>query len=178
MSFHGGDLYLALGDGAGTNGRSAQDYTSLLGGIIRIVPRTTGPGYDVPLDNPFVADPASRAELWAKGLRSPWGFWRDPATGDLWTADVGDHTVEEIDRVGPNDKGVNFGWYFFEGDRVNHSGGPADVVPPASRTATTRSDRRQSVGVSTGARPSPRSQALTCSRTSPAPRSRWARTTR
>ncbi len=48
MSFDGRLLYLALGDGGGTNGRSAQDYSSLLGSLIRIIPRTDGPGYDVP----------------------------------------------------------------------------------------------------------------------------------
>ncbi len=130
MSFDGSILYLALGDGGGTNGRDAQNYESLLGSIIRVVPRTTGPGYDFPDDNPYLNDPSKRPELWAKGLREPWGFWRDPATGDLWMADVGNHTMEEIDRMTPDQKGLNFGWAFIEGTQVNHPGAPADVTPP------------------------------------------------
>jgi glucose/arabinose dehydrogenase len=130
MSFDGSILYLALGDGGGTNGRDAQNYESLLGSIIRIVPRTNGPGYDYPNDNPYLNDPSKRAELWAKGLREPWGFWRDPLTGDLWTADVGNHTMEEIDRMTPEQKGLNFGWAFLEGTQVDHPGAPADVTPP------------------------------------------------
>jgi glucose/arabinose dehydrogenase len=130
MSFDGSILYLGLGDGGGTNGRDAQNYGSLLGSIIRIVPRTTGPGYDFPDDNPYLNDPSKRPELWAKGLREPWGFWRDPITGDLWMADVGNHTMEEVDRMTPDQKGLNFGWSFIEGTQVNHPGAPADVTPP------------------------------------------------
>jgi hypothetical protein len=59
MSFdETGVLYLALGDGGGSNGRDAQDYTKLLGGIIRITPSTTGPGRQ-PL--PHRSRPASGA---------------------------------------------------------------------------------------------------------------------
>jgi glucose/arabinose dehydrogenase len=131
MSFdETGVLYLALGDGGGSNGRDAQDYTKLLGGIIRITPSTTGPGYVVPADNPFLADPARRPELWAKGLRNPWGFWRDPASGDLWLGDVGESTVEELDRIPAGVAGVNLGWYHLEGNEVNEPGAPADALAP------------------------------------------------
>ena len=130
MSFDGPILYVALGDGGGTNGRDAQNYESLLGSIIRIVPRTTEPSYDYPDDNPYLNDPSKRPELWAKGLREPWGFWRDPITGIIWMADVGNHVMEEIDRMMPDQKGLNFGWYFIEGTQVNHEGAPPDVVPP------------------------------------------------
>jgi glucose/arabinose dehydrogenase len=130
LSFDRGILYLALGDGGGTNGRDAQDYTSLLGSIIRIVPRPSGPGYDFPTDNPFVGDPTKRPELWAKGLRNPWGFYRDPVTGHLWTADVGNDSMEEIDRLPAGVGGLNLGWYFIEGTQVNHEGAPPDAMPP------------------------------------------------
>jgi glucose/arabinose dehydrogenase len=126
----GGVLYLALGDGGGSRGRDAQDYTKPLGGIVRIVPNTTGPGYTVPADNPFVGDPDKMPELWAKGLRNPWGFWRDPATGDLWVSDVGEDTVEELNRISAATAGANFGWYFIEGDNVRYQGAPADAVHP------------------------------------------------
>jgi glucose/arabinose dehydrogenase len=130
LSFDGGMVYLALGDGGGSNGRDAQDYSSLLGSIIRIVPRTTGPGYDFPSDNPFVGDPTKRPELWAKGLRNPWGFYRDAVTGDLWTADVGNNSMEEIDRLPAGVGGLNLGWYFVEGTQVNHEGAPPDAHAP------------------------------------------------
>lgn len=125
-----GILYLALGDGGGSNGRDAQDYTKILGGIIRITPRTTGPGYDVPPDNPYVGQPDKRPEIWAKGLRNPWGFCRDAATGDLWMGDVGNNTMEEVDYIPNGQGGLNFGWYFVEGTQVNHEGAPADAVAP------------------------------------------------
>ncbi len=131
MSFDdAGVLYLAVGDGGGSNGRDAQDYTKLLGGIIRIIPSTAGPGYIVPTDNPFLTDPGRRPELWAKGLRNPWGFWRDPASGDLWLGDVGENTVEELDRIPAGTAGVNLGWYFMEGNEVREQGAPADAFPP------------------------------------------------
>jgi glucose/arabinose dehydrogenase len=125
-----GTLYLALGDGGGSNGRDAQDYTKLLGGIVRIVPKTNGPGYKIPRGNPYAGDDSTAPEIWAKGLREPWGFWRDPVTGDLWTADVGDQSMEEIDRLPAGAGGLNFGWYFVEGTQVNHEGAPEDAVGP------------------------------------------------
>jgi glucose/arabinose dehydrogenase len=130
MSFDGPTLYLALGDGGASKGRSAQDFTTLLGSIIRIVPHTDGPGYEVPSDNPFVGDPSKRPELWAKGLREPWGFWRDPDTGTLWISDVGDHTMEEIDRMTADQKGLNFGWYYLEGTEPYTDEAPPDGLTP------------------------------------------------
>ena len=69
-------------------------------------------------------------ELWAKGLRNPWGFWRDPVTGDLWISDVGEDDVEELNRIPATVAGANFGWYFVEGDHVRYQGVPADAVNP------------------------------------------------
>jgi glucose/arabinose dehydrogenase len=125
-----GTLYLALGDGGGSNGRDAQDYKKLLGGIVRIVPKTNGPGYKIPRDNPYAGDDSTAPEIWAKGLREPWGFWRDPVTGDMWTADVGDQSMEEIDRLPAGAGDLNFGWYFVEGTQVNEEGAPEDALPP------------------------------------------------
>jgi glucose/arabinose dehydrogenase len=125
-----GTLYLALGDGGGSNGRDAQDYTKLLGGIVRIIPKTNGPGYKIPRDNPYAGDDSTAPEIWAKGLREPWGFWRDPVTGNFWTADVGDSSMEEIDRLPAGAGDLNFGWYFVEGTQVNHDGAPEDAVAP------------------------------------------------
>ena len=119
-----GIMMLALGDGGGSRGRDAQDYTKLLGGIIRIIPRTTGPGYDIPGDNPFIGQANIAPELFAKGLRNPWGFCRDEATGDLWITDVGEDTIEEVNHMPAGTAGMNFGWCFLEGSNVRNDGAP------------------------------------------------------
>lgn len=121
-----GTLFVALGDGGGSNGADAQDDTKLHGSVIRIVPNTDSDGYTVPPDNPFVGQEGKAPELWATGLRNPWGFCRDAATGDLWLGDVGNNTMEEIDHLPAGTSGVNFGWPAVEGTQVNHP----DAVPP------------------------------------------------
>lgn len=126
-----GTLLLSLGDGGGSNGRDAQDYTKLLGGIVRIRPKVGAPGYDVPPDNPYVGNTEGRLpEIWAKGIRNPWGFSIDAPTGDLWFGDVGNESQEEVNRVAATTPGLNFGWYFIEGTQVNHDGAPPDAVGP------------------------------------------------
>ena len=112
-----GVMMLALGDGGGSRGRDAQDYSKLLGGIIRIIPRTGGPGYDIPGDNPFIGQEGIAPELWAKGLRNPWGFCRDAATGDMWITDVGEDTIEEVNHMPAGTAGMNFGWWQMEGSQ-------------------------------------------------------------
>jgi glucose/arabinose dehydrogenase len=125
-----GTLYVTFGDGGASNGRDAQDMATMLGGIVRIVPRGSSPGYDVPPDNPFVGVAGAPPELWSKGLRNPWGFCRDEATGALWLGDVGNNTMEEINRLDAGHGGANFGWPHWEGTEAMRSGGPADAVPP------------------------------------------------
>jgi len=121
-----GNLLVSLGDGGGSNGRDAQDMSKLLGSIIRITPNRDAPGYTVPPDNPFVGQPGVAPEIWAKGLRNPWRFSLDEATGDLWVSDVGNSELEEINVVPAGQKGLNFGWYYQEGTRRQSS----DPVPP------------------------------------------------
>ena len=53
-----------------------------------------------------------RPEIWAYGLRTPWRMNFDPSTGELWVADVGQNTFEEVNRV---NKGYNLGWNRMEG---------------------------------------------------------------
>ncbi len=125
-----GNLFAAIGDGGGSNGRDAQDMTKILGSIIRITPRRDGPGYDVPADNPFVGQPDVRPEIWHKGLRNPWRFSIDHPTGDMWLGDVGNSQIEEINHVPAGQKGLNFGWYYFEGTKQHHSDAPAGMTPP------------------------------------------------
>ena len=55
--------------------------------------------YAVPADNPFVDEQGMREEIWAFGLRNPWRFSFDRVTGDLFIADVGYASREEIDLL-------------------------------------------------------------------------------
>ena len=118
-----GSLLINLGDGGASDGRDAQDYTKVLGGQIRIVPDADGDGYDIPADNPYVGNTNGwPPEIWSKGLRNPWGISIDEPTGDLWFADVGNSTMEEVNCVPAMQAGSNFGWYFMEGTTVKYDG--------------------------------------------------------
>ena len=93
-----GMLYVALGDGgsAGDPQGRGQRLDTLLGKLIRL--DVSAPGvYRVPPDNPFVGESIARDEIWAYGLRNPWRFSFDRANGDLYIADVGQNSFEEID---------------------------------------------------------------------------------
>ncbi len=114
-----GMLYIGLGDGGsgGDPGGRGQSLTDLLGDILR-VDVASGTGYTVPADNPFVGRTDARPEVWSYGLRNPWRFTFDPATGDLYVADVGQNAWEEVDVVTAADgagRGANFGWNVTEG---------------------------------------------------------------
>lgn len=121
-----GNLWISFGDGGGNQGRTSQDYMSLLGGILRITPKLDGPGYDIPVDNPFVGDNTKRPELWAKGLRQPHRFSIDRASNKVYIGDVGENTNEELNIVNASPGGYNFGWYFMEGFDVRWTAGKPD----------------------------------------------------
>lgn len=125
-----GNLYIGFGDGGGSNGTDARDLTNLLGTVIRVTPRTDGPGYDIPADNPFVGQEGVLPEIYAFGLRNPWRLTYDVPTGDIWLGDVGNDEIEEIDRIPAGEKGLDFGWYHLEGTRQHRGDPPADAVPP------------------------------------------------
>jgi hypothetical protein len=118
-----GHLYMSLGDGGGTGDllENGQDTEELLGKILRIDPHPgQAPAYSIPAGNPF-AGTAGRAEIWAYGLRNPWRFSFDRATGDMAIADVGQDAREEIDVATSPAAGVvggagaNYGWNCREG---------------------------------------------------------------
>jgi glucose/arabinose dehydrogenase len=91
--------------------------TDLLGSILRVDVRT-GTGYTIPPDNPFLGRADASPEIWSFGLRNPWRFTFDPATGDLYIADVGQNAWEEVDVVPASagaGRGANFGWNVTEG---------------------------------------------------------------
>ncbi len=115
-----GYLYVGVGDGGGQGDPygNGQSRLSFLGKILRLDVEGAGKspgvsGYRIPTDNPFVALSSARGELWAYGLRNPWRFSFDPATGRLWAGDVGQAQWEEVDVI---KKGGNYGWNVREGD--------------------------------------------------------------
>lgn len=123
------NLFISMGDGGGSRGADAQDMTKLLGGLLRITPNRGGPGYTVPDDNPFVGAAGIAPEIWAKGMRNPWRFSIDHATGDMWIGDVGESSWEAIYKVPAGQKGFNLGWPTYEGSHEAHFN--EDVPPPA-----------------------------------------------
>lgn len=114
-----GYLYVALGDGGIGFARNAQQLDNVLGSIIRIDPTPTGRApYRVPDDNPFVGREGARPEIWVYGVRNPWRFSFDRETRDLWIADVGAESREEIDvQPAGSPGGENYGWPAVEGTK-------------------------------------------------------------
>ena len=117
-----GYLYIGMGDGGsgGDPGNRAQSVNQLLGKILRIDVNGSTPtrNYRIPRGNPYVGRPG-RDEIWQRGVRNPWRFSFDKATGALWIGDVGQARYEEVDRAprtssGPG-RGVNWGWRVMEG---------------------------------------------------------------
>jgi glucose/arabinose dehydrogenase len=100
-----GRLYIGIGDG-GSEGD----------------PSLYGQNLHVPYAKIWrlkVAVRGATPRLYAYGLRNPWRFSFDPATGDLWIGDVGQDKWEEIDFLGAGTTpGANFGWSYYEGDHV------------------------------------------------------------
>jgi len=127
-------LYIAFGDG-GSGGDplgNGQSLGTLFGKILRVDPRPAGGRpYGVPSDNPFVDRDGARPEVWDYGLRNPWRFSFDAATGDLWIGDVGQNAYEEIDHEPAGEGGRNYGWNRREGLHAYNGGDkPADAVDP------------------------------------------------
>jgi cysteine-rich repeat protein len=114
-----GHLYAGPGDGGGGGdpGGNGQNLGTLLGSLLRLdVDVDEAPFYAVPPTNPFAAPGGARDEIWAYGLRNPWRFSFDRATGDLWVADVGQNEVEEVDvQPAASPGGENYGWNVREG---------------------------------------------------------------
>ena len=111
-------IYIGTGDGgsAGDPSDNAQNISTLLGKILRI-DVDYGLPYTIPLDNPFVDNPQALDEVWAIGVRNPWRFSFDRQTGDMFIADVGQSTWEEV-NFQPLSSVVdeNYGWRLMEGN--------------------------------------------------------------
>ena len=125
-----GYLYIGMGDGGGAGDRhgavgNGQDPQALLGKLLRIAV-TNQEQYAVPPTNPF------GDEVWALGLRNPWRFSFDRATGDLYVADVGQNTYEEVNfQPAASTGGENYGWRIMEG---LHCYAPQENCPRAGLT--------------------------------------------
>ncbi len=130
-----GFLYISTGDGGrgcdsdqGTNG-DGQRPDTLAGKMLRIDVRGIDPGgtppddcgvgpgsYTIPASNPFSGQEPACDEVWALGLRNPFRFSFDRATGDLYIGDVGQAKWEEINLLAASTPApVNFGWVCREG---------------------------------------------------------------
>ena len=107
-----GLLYIGSGDG-GSGGDplgNGQSLTTLLGKLLRIDVLGGVNPYAIPAGNPF------GNEILGYGLRNPWRFSFDRVTGDLYLADVGQNTVEEINfQTAGGGAGTNYGWNVMEG---------------------------------------------------------------
>jgi hypothetical protein len=114
-----GLLYMSFADG-GSGGDPldlAQNLNSPFGKLLRIDPlgsNSANGKYGIPATNPFANDgnQATLGEIYAYGLRNPQRYAWDSKTGNLFLADIGQNTVEEIDIV---TAGANLGWNDWEG---------------------------------------------------------------
>ncbi|HEU5099484.1 MAG TPA: PQQ-dependent sugar dehydrogenase [Roseiflexaceae bacterium] len=113
-----GFLYVGLGDGGsgGDPWGNGQNRSVLLGKLLRLDVGGDEP-YTIPPDNPWPnGENQARSEIWAYGLRNPWRFSFDRATGDLYIGDVGQNAYEEIDfQPAGSSGGQNYGWNTREG---------------------------------------------------------------
>jgi glucose/arabinose dehydrogenase len=110
-----GYLYVGLGDGGAGDDRfkNGQNLRALWGKLLRL-DVSAATGYATPADNPFDADEA-RPEIWAYGVRNPWRFSFDRATGDLYVGDVGQNRLERINyQPAGSPGGQNYGWPIIE----------------------------------------------------------------
>ncbi len=128
-----GFLYVALGDGGGGGDPQGhgQNVGDLLGSLLRIDVDSAAP-YAIPPGNPFAGVSGARPELWNIGLRNPFRFSFDRASGDLYIGDVGQAEREEIDVAPAGQGGQNYGWNVTEGTICYNASScsTAGITPP------------------------------------------------
>jgi glucose/arabinose dehydrogenase len=146
-----GDLYFSIGDGGDGNDQgngptdptdghtnnigNAQDTSVIFGKILRIDPNGNNSAngqYGIPASNPLAGQSGKVQEIYAYGLRNPYRFSFDSATGQLFAGDVGQNNREEVDIIS---NGGNFGWPFREGTRDN-SGDFGEPTPAGFSSIT------------------------------------------
>jgi glucose/arabinose dehydrogenase len=130
-----GYLYIGTGDEGHTaiGNENPQNLQSLFGKMLRLDIDGAEP-YGIPPDNPFVGRAEARPEIWSWGLRNPWRYSFDRATGDLFIADAGQDRFEEVDfQPAASRGGENYGWNRMEGRHCfppESDCDPAAYVPP------------------------------------------------
>jgi glucose/arabinose dehydrogenase len=100
-----GRLYVGMGDGGagGDPHNYAQNNASRLGKLLALNVNRRG----------------AKWQIAGNGLRNPWRFSWDRATGALYIGDVGQGAWEEIDYTPRNSPGLeNYGWDVYEGRAV------------------------------------------------------------
>lgn len=135
-----GYLYVGVGDGGGQGDQhgqfgNGQNLNVLLAKLLRL-DVSAAQSYAIPPSNPFVNSKNVRPEIWAYGLRNPWRFSFDRVTRDLYIADVGQDTYEEVNVQQASSKGgENYGWRIMEGLHCYNPGSGCDqsglVLPVA-----------------------------------------------
>lgn len=116
-----GFLYVSFGDGGGQGDPygHGQNNSTPLGTILRLqVDPTNWPPHQPAPGNPFLDTPDTDPRIWVTGVRNPFRFSFDQATGNLWLTDLGQQCLEEINVLKPTEAGANLGWNGFEGTRA------------------------------------------------------------
>lgn len=103
-----GNLYIATGDQFDVN--NSQNLSNQHGKVLRV--RRDGA---IPSDNPFVGVPGASPAIWSYGLRNPFRFAFDSASGRLWIGDVGGNTDVSWEELNLGSPGANYGWVLQEG---------------------------------------------------------------
>ncbi len=116
-----GRLYTSIGDGGsgGDPENRSQSMQSQFGKLLAL----------------DVSKPADGWSIAALGLRNPWRFSFDRATGDLYIGDVGQGEIEEVSFTPRESPGLeNYGWDLFEGSRryEEKAAGPGELVFPVA----------------------------------------------
>lgn len=120
-----GRLYLSIGDDASQC--QAQNVTTMQGALLRMDVSTLPAGGSTtaptatqldPGDNPLSTATDFSQLVLCSGLRNPYRFNVDPTTGNLYIADVGQNSQEELDEYVYNSGALtlaNYGWPWREG---------------------------------------------------------------
>ncbi|HSM50872.1 MAG TPA: PQQ-dependent sugar dehydrogenase, partial [Thermoanaerobaculia bacterium] len=128
-------------DGSHYNPPQAHPGQYLLGKMLRLdvtgddFPADPLRTYRIPPDNPYAGATFGADEIWARGLRNPFRFSFDRATGDLWIGDVGQGAWEEVNlRPFGSPGGDHYGWVCREGLVASSVSGCSQTNCPADST--------------------------------------------